>query len=695
MIQKLGILQEGCANFFPGASDHCACTRRKRRRKIGCKADAAKNQLLNHVRYIPNVIQKLGILQEGCANFFPGASDHCACTRRKRRRKIGCKADASKKPTFESRSVYTEMDSKYFHSIITFAFTTLSLYGNSIQAKSTSSNDLNREFPPFSIEENAQSINKLHILYLLGSKEFSKSIELYQEYQRTLGRHDFEILQQIALIILEQGAKSRDMQIQLTSIFGSKIAGVTASIDVLQTAITSPHPQTQLAAIQLLGGLQDDRCDELLTKAMSSDFFFIRMDAAFQLALRKSKTAVGKIESLMYKVPPFMRFFFPQLFALIGTNDAISILRALMDDRFHPTRIEAILNAARFERDDLLPHIRNRATHLNIAEQEACATAFGLLKDSKSLPLLQKLSQSPSENVRLAALRSLHSLGNEKAKQDILLLAQKKNLMAISLLGEIPGGEETLASFLNQSDIQLRFNATVSLLKRRDPRCIFALKDFLARDSRDLGFQQQLSVGSSLMNWKVIASVLQHQKTSEVDLLTLTLNIKEYLLRECLELPPSCFLDMASFLFDRKQNDLIPLLISLLENLHTPEAIHLLEEKAQSVGTPLIRIYCNLALFRLKAKEEYKVAVLNWISMKKKTEMIRFRPLLPWNARIQEVHSTNDLTPEENSRLLIECYQTFALKHDNQGIDILLEGLKTGHPKNRPVIAGLLIQAIQ
>ena len=52
VIQELGILQEGCADFFPGASDHCACTRRKQRRKIGRKADAAKNQLLNHVRYI-------------------------------------------------------------------------------------------------------------------------------------------------------------------------------------------------------------------------------------------------------------------------------------------------------------------------------------------------------------------------------------------------------------------------------------------------------------------------------------------------------------------------------------------------------------------------------------------------------------------------------------------------------------------
>ncbi|HEY2809844.1 MAG TPA: HEAT repeat domain-containing protein [Rhabdochlamydiaceae bacterium] len=541
----------------------------------------------------------------------------------------------------------------------------------------------------------AQNINKLHILYLLRTGAFDKSLELYQEYHQSLGRHDFEVIQQIAAIILDQGVKSHDLEIQLTSIFGSKIAGISTSIDVLETAIISPHPQTQLAAIQLLGSIQDDHCEELLTKAMSSDFFYTRMEAALQLALRKSRTAVGQIESLMYKVPPVMRFFFPQFFALIGTNDAICILRALMNDAHHATRIESILNAARFGRDDLLPLIRSKATHLNVAEQEACASAFGFLKDSQSLSLLHKLSASPSENVKLAALHSLHLLGNEKAKQEISTLAKNKNLFAIALLADIADSEETLVSLMNSQDLQLRFNAAVSLLKRRDPRCKNALKEFLMRDSRDLGFQPQFSVGNSLMSWKVIPSALQHQKEDAMDILTLTLHVKEYLLKECLELPPDCFLEIASYLFAVRQNDLVPLLIALLENLNTPEAIHFLESHAQMTGAPLIRMYCNLALYRLKPKEAQESAILQWISMKKETEMIRFRPLLPINSRVQEIERTFDLTPEENSRLLVESYQTFAFKHDNKGIDILLEGLKTGHPKNRPVLAGLLIQAIQ
>jgi HEAT repeat protein len=538
-------------------------------------------------------------------------------------------------------------------------------------------------------------INKLHILYLLQSKEFNQAIDLYQEYRTALGRHDFEILQQIGLIILEQGARSADPEIQLTSIFGSSIAGISASIDVLEAGINSHQPQTQMAAIQFLSYLQDDRCEELLTRAMSSDYFFTRMEAAYQLAIRKSRTAVGQIESLMYKVPPQMRFFFPQFFALIGTSDAICILRHMMDDPFHMTRIEAILSAGRFGRDDLLPLIRSRATHLNSAEQEACATAIGHLKDSNSISVLKNLGQSPSVNVQLAARHSLYLLGDEVSQKQIGNLAKEGNLFAIGLLGDMRGSQQILLPLINDADIQVRFNAVFALLKLRDPRVLPSLLEFLVRDSRDLGFQPQHSIGNSLMAWKVIPSAQQHEQNTPTNLLSFSVNVREHMLRECLELPPSEFLKLANLLFDTKQTDLIPLLISLMENLQTKETIDLLAAKAQSAGAPLTRAYCNLALLRIKKEDAYKTAVIHWIYLKKNTEMVRFRPMLPWNVRIHEKASAFELTPEEHSRLLIECYQTIAMEHDDKSIDIILEGLKSGHYKNRCVLAGLLIQAIQ
>jgi hypothetical protein len=43
-------MQGGCENFLSGASDHCTSTRRERRRKIFCKADAGDflNIVLNY-----------------------------------------------------------------------------------------------------------------------------------------------------------------------------------------------------------------------------------------------------------------------------------------------------------------------------------------------------------------------------------------------------------------------------------------------------------------------------------------------------------------------------------------------------------------------------------------------------------------------------------------------------------------------
>jgi hypothetical protein len=46
-------MQGGCENFLSGASDHCTSTRRERRRKIFCKADAGDflNIVLNYYKH--------------------------------------------------------------------------------------------------------------------------------------------------------------------------------------------------------------------------------------------------------------------------------------------------------------------------------------------------------------------------------------------------------------------------------------------------------------------------------------------------------------------------------------------------------------------------------------------------------------------------------------------------------------------
>ena len=534
--------------------------------------------------------------------------------------------------------------------------------------------------------------SKQQIIYLAQVKDCKEALTLYRKYALALGRHDFEVLQQIASIILEQSAKNSSPEKQILGIFGYSIGGLSAPSNLLEQALSNSDIQVQLAAIQYLGRMQEDHTDTLLNKAMSSDFLFTRLEAAFILAQRKAKSSTGQIESLMYRIPPQMRSFFPEFFAIIGTSEAIHILRHLMDDSFHPTRIEAILSAARHGRDDLLPPIRAAATHLNSAEQEACAAALGNLKDMKSLKKLRRLTKHSSSLVQLAALKALFLLGDGKAAEQIAEEALKENVFAISLLGEIPEKEETLASLLLHPNIQIRFNAAFALLQRKDPRSIPPLLEFLIRDSKDLGFQPIHSTGNSMRAWKVFASTSQRVETSFYDIRALTLALKELIITESIELPEQDFLNLANKIFASRQTELIPRLVSLLETLQTPNAITLLKKQSIQAGAPLIRTYCNLALLRLGEPGPYKEIIKEFIKDSRNHELIRFRSSLPWNVRLSE--SPYTLTPEENSSLLIHSYETLARQQDNEAIDFLLEAIELGNPQNRPVLAGILLHTL-
>ncbi|MBS0616478.1 MAG: HEAT repeat domain-containing protein [Verrucomicrobia bacterium] len=531
------------------------------------------------------------------------------------------------------------------------------------------------------------------IAYLVQSKEIPAAIDLYESYYKARSTHDYDLLQRLGILLLEQGVRSSDMETQLLSLYGASIAGHQSSIDILEEGIKSPFFESQIAAVRFLAQLQDDRCDRLLIKAMNSGYLPVRMEAGYQLAVRKHVKAVGQIEALMYRIPEPYWAYFPQFFALMGTNDAISILRHLMENPQSHVRVQAIMNAARYGRDDLLPKIRAHATHAHVDEQEACALALGFLKDSKSIPQLKKLSNAPDSSVRLAALQALHLLGDSEAAISISKLAEENNLFAISLLSDIPSSTQLLAKLAQSKDTQIKFNAAFALLKLRDGRCLRPLESFLIKDAHDTGYQPQVSPGTGFVSWKVVSSVQEQASHSFYDLLGITLHLREEIVARSVELSESDFLHLSRLIFETRQFDLIPLVCSLLENHRSPGAIALLKEKAHTAGAPLIRAYCNLSLLRLKEEGPYEDAVRKALSSMQTTELIQFRPDVPMDMR--SAISPHQLTPEESSRFLIEAYQTLADRHDEKGVEILLSALKAGNPKNRYVLAGLLAHALQ
>lgn len=540
-------------------------------------------------------------------------------------------------------------------------------------------------------EENP--VNPRQIPYLARRGDLSAALSLYREYSKERKHHDFELLSDLGNILLEEGLSSSKSETQVLSIFGMSIAGIAPSHDRLSQAMESRDLGSQLAAISFIAHMQDDRCDDLLIRAMSSPHFAVRLEAGHLLAMRKHRAACGQMESLMSRLPPFFHFLFPEFFAMIGSKEAIATLRQLIDHRENQVRIEAILSAARHGRDDLLPIIRAHATHPSGSEQEACAFALGALRDSKSLSMLAKLASSTSPNVRLAASYSLLELGENGAIDSILELAKMKNLQAIFLLGRLSEGEELLLSLLKDKNSSVRVNAGLALLQQKNPESLPVVEEILLSDSRDWGFQPIYTTGRALTAWKVIPSAKGQQKDLGFDIQSVTLSFREFVLRFAIELPQEAFLQLARKIFDTKQNPLIPSLVTLLQNKNTPEAIALLKDKAQKAGAPFIRSYCTLGLFRLGIDSSYRKTIEEWIDSHLPNEPITLRPIVPKSLRIEQ--TSYDLTPMERSRLLIEGLQAIADSHDKDSIDYLLHAIEIAHPKSRYPLAGLLLYAIQ
>jgi HEAT repeat protein len=536
----------------------------------------------------------------------------------------------------------------------------------------------------------AESVTPHQILYTMQAGHVSQAIELYQIYYKETSEHDLELIQRLGLILINQGWQSTDPEIQVLTIFGAGISTNEKTMPILEGGLKSRVPQIQLVALNLLSKYQNDDADEIINKALGSDNLLIRLEALNHLAEKKHPKALAQIEALMCKVDPLVLPLFPKLLAMVGDPASIKSLKKLLNHADQRVRLAAILSAAKYGRDDLLPQIRMLASHPENPQQEACAFALGVLRDEDSLPKLIKLANSVSLNVRLSALQALYRMGHREVKSHIEKIAANGNLFAIAALGEIQGSEPVLRELIKNNQLQIRINAGLALLQRQDPLCLIVLKEIFVHDSRDLSFNKISTIGGAMTAWKVVPCGRQNLQEDSLAY-ELSLNMKEEALGKALDLSEKDFLQIAQLLFDHQQNELIPTLVNLLENSQTSEAIALLKRYQQKAGAPLIRNYCNLALFSIGEEGPYADLLKDWVLKQQKMELIRFRPCLPWDARENE--AKYELTPQETSRLLVDTFEAFAKKQNDKGVDVLLEAIAHGNAKNKYALAGLLIRA--
>lgn len=528
------------------------------------------------------------------------------------------------------------------------------------------------------------------ILFLIQQGEHEQALKLYQTTFQATGQHDFELLHQIGLRILDYGFKQHDPECQLLALFGASVSAHEDVYYILEESLKNKLPEIQLIALNALANFQNDRADQALMRVLGSPSLQVRYEAVHQLCKKKHIHAVSHTESLMYKTPKSLWLVYPPLFAMVGDSHSTRILRKLFANSSQHVRLAVILGAAKYGRDDLLPQIRQLAAQLQFAQQEACAYTLGLLKDEQSIPKLEKMTLSQYPTVALAAQVALYHLGREDSIKAIEKAAAEEDLFAIAALGSLADHPNILMDLIKKPNLQVRFNAIIALLQQHHPSGLDGVEDILIRDKRDLAFTSYQSPGHAFKAWKVTPSASSLLK-DDLSAYQEHLELRETVLQQVRELSETRFIALAHQIFTKQQNDLIPHTVDLLEDLGTVEAINCLKQHQQQLGAPLVRQYCNLALYKLQEPGPYGEQLRQWVKLQSQTQFIRFQPFVPW----EWGENSYNLTPEETSKLLINSFEAFAKHQDTQGIETLIEAIATGHSKNKYALAGLLLRATQ
>lgn len=527
-----------------------------------------------------------------------------------------------------------------------------------------------------------------YIPYLCKKGRIEHAVKEYLE--KTNGNHQPNILTDMAIHIIESGIHAPSLEAQLNTLYGINIAHISDRLSYLKNSITSYHPNVQLATIYLLGELHEDEVEEILSQAMSSRYLPVRLEALFRLCQRKSKLAFPYIESLKNLIPEQYMYFLPELYTLIGSKESTIACKKLFSSRYLETRVSAILNAAKYQRDDFLPLIRMAGSHINPAEQEAVASALGYLNDLTSKELLIKLTNSSFEDIPLAAYLSLMRLGFNQYANEVKKIALNGNPFAIYALKDFPDSSTILVELQKNSNDLISLNATIALLHQKNPKCLPNLIKILENSSNF--FAPIFSSGRSLMAWKKIDQVTAKKKYPGINFGAISKQFKEQHLIFSLELKERHFLQIAHSLMQTQQYPLIPTLVRLLENINSNPSIDILKTSAQKPGDPFIRNYALLGLYRLQVDENYTKSFLSNMKQNFHQQLIRFQPLE--ERAFDQYQQKFELTPDEQSQFLLEAYEAVANNKTPESINLLLEAIQKGIEENRSILAGLLLNTI-
>jgi HEAT repeat protein len=495
-------------------------------------------------------------------------------------------------------------------------------------------------------------------------------------------RLDHAVLEHLGIVLLRSGLQSKDSQDQLLTLIGASIAGHEATREILHRACRSSHPLVQIHALQGLAAFTDEETDREMIMACGSPWLPVRLIAAQILASKRSPHVVVQVEAMLSKLPWQVHPYLPSLLARVNTPEAIRLCEHQLASRFLPVRVAAVDALRQAGRDDCCDRFREMATHDTGPQAEACARALAALGDGSAVPVLEKLLDSPELTTRLAAACGLRALGHEEAFEMVRAEARAGNPFAIIALSPHRQELDLLRELVQKPSLPVRIHAALALLRQRDPACLPMVRQMLRPGLSMPAIEPLWSPGQALSAYSFRLPTLE-------DLPRLA-SFKESLLMQAIELPEEAFLALAQEVLEDRQPELVPIAVRLLENLQTPDALQLLRQERQRAGAPLSRIAAALALYRAGEPGPWEQQLLSWLWQQSQHQLIQLKEEPKWDP--EKLSSEYELSPEQTSQLIIESLESLVQRQSDQAALLVLEWLRKGHPRNRYVLAGILMR---
>jgi len=488
-------------------------------------------------------------------------------------------------------------------------------------------------------------------------------------------------LEEVCYQLFQKLATSDDLDTTIMTLFATTAANHPLSRSIIKELLHSPSPLIQLVAVQSLSQTND--ADSLLVEALRSNFIGIRLEAAWQLAKKRSKDSFFHIDALYSKLSKEFHPYMAELFAQEGSSGSIHRLRNMLYDTDEAIVISSLLAIGRHNISDLNNDVVSLTLH-SPQTLEALAYALQCNESCAARERLHELSNHYDSHVQVQALLSRIFLGELSFIETLLQQAQQGDPFALSALSSCPALPHTPYSPTSRTE---RINHAITLLKHKECASLPYLKEIFSLADDEILFSRVSSAGTQ--QYVEPSTLYSFPADTRSMIYEHSLVVLEELLSQTIELEESAFLEITQYLFQQGRIELYPTLLSLLKNKRSDATIELLKKEASRVGAPYNRVSASLGLIQL--------GIFSERDLKEVLDFTRAKKEQPWRHPLPHMFTTQYLDQRHqtttSAQLYVEALEMLAQSGSQEAISMLQEELEHVPMHFLPFVVGALLHA--